>query len=243
MDSQVETAAMPRLLVVDDDSDLRAAIAGYLGEHGFAATTAENVAAMDRALSAQAFEAVVLDVMMPGEDGLSACRRLAEAGGPAIIMLSAMGDDIDRILGLELGADDYLPKPCNPRELLARIKAVLRRREQHGAVRRAVGVSFAFAGFRLDVARRQLRGPDGVVALLTNGELGLLTAFLENPRRVLSRDELLDLSRDGEVEVFDRATDVQVSRLRRKLQIGAEHSLIQTQRGVGYMLDAHVTRL
>jgi two-component system OmpR family response regulator len=232
-----------RLLVVDDDQGLRAGIAGYLDEHGFAVTAVESAAAMDCALQDGRFDAVILDVMMPGEDGLSACRRLAAARGPAIIMLSAAGEDIDRILGLELGADDYLAKPCNPRELLARVKAVLRRRERDGGAGRVRGAHFAFAGFQLDVARRQLQAPNGVAVLLTSGELSLLTAFLENPRRVLSRDELLDLSRGGEVEVFDRAMDVQISRLRRKLETGAERPVIQTQRGLGYMLDAHVTRL
>jgi two-component system OmpR family response regulator len=232
-----------RLLVVDDDHGLRAGVADYLDEHGFAVTAVESAAAMDAAMAAGRFDAVILDVMMPGEDGLSACRRLAAQGGPAIIMLSAAGEDIDRFLGLELGADDYLSKPCNPRELLARIKAVLRRRERDGAMVRPRGGHFAFAGFQLDVARRQLQAPTGVTALLTSGELALLTAFVENPRRVLSRDELLDLSRGGEVEVYDRAMDVQISRLRRKLETGADRSVIQTQRGLGYMLDAHVTRL
>jgi two-component system OmpR family response regulator len=156
-------------------------------------------------------------------------------------MLSAMGEDTDRIVGLELGADDYLAKPCNPRELLARVRAVLRRRET-GPDERSAGRAYEFAGYRLDVARRQLRAPNGVVVLLTAGEFSLLCAFLERPGRILTREQLLEYARGGEAEVFDRAIDVQISRLRRKLVASSGEALIMTLRGAGYMLDERVTR-
>jgi len=178
---------------------------------------------------------------MPGEDGLSICRRLAARNGPPVIMLSAMGEEVDRIVGLELGADDYLAKPCNPRELLARIRAVLRRREEGGG-RLSADLGYSFAGFQLDMSRRQLKAPNGVLVLLTAGEFALLLAFLAHPNRVLSRDELLERARGGEADVFDRAIDVQISRLRRKLHACTERELILTYRGSGYMFDADVRR-
>ena len=159
---------------------------------------------------------IVLDVMMPGEDGLSICRRLT-GEGPPIIMLSAMGEDTDRIVGLELGADDYLAKPCNPRELLARVRAVLRRRAKTA---RGDGPALSFAGWRLDLVRRELTVPTGVVVTLSSGEFSLLRAFVERPQRVLTRDQLLECARGADSDVFDRAIDVQISRLRKKLDDG-----------------------
>jgi two-component system, OmpR family, response regulator len=182
----------------------------------------------------------VLDVMLPGEDGLKACRRLTDAGGPPILMMSAMGEPTDRIVGLELGADDYIAKPFVPRELLARAKALLRRKASPAAGEEA---GYSFAGFTLDVVRRQLRSPEGVSVILTAGEFSLLSAFLEHPRRVLSREQLLEFARGHDAEVYDRAVDVQLSRLRRKLQSGALEDVIKTYRGAGYMLDAPVVRL
>jgi len=234
---------VPHVLIVDDDADLRREMANYLVEHGFIVDVAKDAQAMDQAMRTRSVDVLVLDVMMPGEDGLSVCQRMVRADGPAVIMLSAMGEDVDRIVGLELGADDYLPKPCNPRELLARVRAVLRRREDTPPGRAGAGMSIAFAGFRLDVARRQLRGPNDVLILLTGGEFSLLSAFLASPHRVLSRDQLLDMARGDNAEVFDRAIDVQVSRLRRKLHGHADREIIRTFRGVGYMFDATVTRL
>ena len=198
----------------------------------------DGAAAMDAALDGARFDAVILDVMMPGEDGLSACRRLAERRGPAIIMLSAAGEDIDRILGLELGADDYLSKPCNPRELLARVKAVLRRREREGAAARPRGAHFVFAGFQLDVARRQLQAPSGVTVLLTSGELSLLTAFVENPRRVLSRELIFERVWHYDFGPHSKALDVYIGYLRRKTEAAGEARLVHTVRGVGYTLRA-----
>src|SRR6185436_2679635 len=183
---------------------------------GFAASTAGDVPGMERALAANGADLIVLDLMMPGENGLSACKRLSGKGRPPIIMLSALGDDADRIVGLEIGADDYLAKPCNPRELVARARAVLRRAKETDAA--PAGDSIKFAGFRLDIARRELNDPDGVVIPLSAGEFRLLRAFVERPQRVLTREQLLDYAFDNDADVFDRAVDVQVSRLRRKLE-------------------------
>ncbi len=244
----METAAArmdltSRILVVDDDPDLRRLIADFLAGHGYRVAVAENVAAMQREIDRAPPDLVILDVMMPGEDGLSAARRLAAERGPAVIMLSALGSDTDRIVGLEVGADDYLAKPCNPRELLARVRAVLRRRqaaEQDGTPERSL---YEFAGWRLDLQRRDLRDPGGVFIDLSDGEFALLRCFVEHPQRVLSRDQLLDQAHGGNREIYDRAVDSQVSRLRRKLNDRSPEELIRTVRNEGYMLLPSVRRL
>ncbi|HZX76378.1 response regulator [Lysobacter sp.] len=228
------------ILVVDDDPDLRKLISGFLGEHGYRVIAAEDAAQMRRMLDEHRPDLVILDVMMPGEDGLSAARRLASEAGPALIMLSALGTDTDRIIGLEIGADDYLAKPCNPRELLARVRAVLRRRQSAGA---PSGNLYEFAGWHLDVVRRDLRDPGGTFINLSNGEFSLLRTFVEHPQRVLSRDQLLDYARGRDSEVFDRAIDSQISRLRRKINERTPAELIRTVRNEGYMLLPAVTRL
>lgn len=228
-------AAPPRVLIVDDDQDIRDGLVEVFLRAGFDACAAADVAAMERALAAKGADLIVLDLMMPGEDGLSACKRLSGGGRPPIIMLSALGDDADRIVGLEIGADDYLAKPCNPRELVARARAVLRRARdgEAGAARQFEGVRFA--GFRLSLARRELIDPDNVVIALSAGEFRLLRAFVEHPQRVLSREQLLDYAFDNDCEVFDRAVDVQVSRVRRKLERPGAPEIIRTIRGEGYM--------
>jgi len=230
------------VLVVDDDSQLREQVAGYLSEHGFQVHVAADARAMDLVLSSAPIDLVVLDLMLPGEDGLSICRRLTADGGPAIIMVSAMGEEIDRVLGLELGADDYLAKPCSPRELLARVRAVFRRLEEvrGGAPRK--GKAYQFQGFVVDALRRQLKSPSGATILLTSGEFSLLSAFLDHPQRILSRDQMLEIARGQDADVFDRAVDVQISRLRRKLHACSETEIIKTVRGAGYMFDVAVTR-
>jgi two-component system OmpR family response regulator len=197
---------------------------------------------MEDVLAAEPIDLIILDVMLPGEDGLSICRRLADEGGPAIVMVSAMGEEVDRVLGLELGADDYLPKPCSPRELLARVRAVFRRLDEvrGGAPRK--GRTYQFMGFIVDTLRRQLRAPNGTTILLTAGEFSLLSAFLENPQRILSRDQLLEHARGVQIDVFDRAVDVQISRLRRKLHACVDVEIIKTYRGAGYLFDAKVSR-
>ena len=230
------------IMIVEDDREIRTLLADFLGREGYATVCAEDGVAMDRALAQTRPALVVLDLMLPGEDGLSICRRLSGAGGPAIIMLSAMGEEVDRILGLELGADDYLPKSSSPRELMARVKAVLRRQEEArgGAPRK--GAAYNFLGFTLDTIRRNLRSPTGASILLTAGEFSLLRAFLEHPQRILSRDQLLTMARGDEADVFDRAIDVQISRLRRKLHGFSQDEIIRTHRGAGYLFDAPVTR-
>lgn len=232
----------PTILIVDDDGDLRHGVADYLSQHDYRVEVAADGAAMEAVLGRMSVDLIVLDVMLPGEDGLSICRRLAETGGPAVIMVSAMGEEIDRILGLELGADDYLPKPCSPRELLARVRAVLRRREESRSIGTPKGRLTYFNGFALDGLRRSLKTPAGVNVILTAGEYALLCVFLENPQRILSRDELIEAARGADAEVFDRAIDVQISRLRRKLNEGAVQEVIRTYRGAGYLFDAKVTR-
>jgi two-component system OmpR family response regulator len=232
-----------RVLMVDDDPGIRDVVSDFLRRHGFAVATAGDGNEMEQVLARGAVDLVVLDIMLPGEDGLAICRRIAGPEGPAIIMLSAMGEETDRIVGLELGADDYLPKPCNPRELLARIRAVLRRRQEPRAAEGELGAGCAFAGWRLDLVRRELRSPQGVVVNLSSGEFSLLRAFVERPQRVLTRDRLLDLARGPDTEAYDRAIDVQISRLRKKLDDGSGgQELIRTIRNEGYVFTAKVTR-
>ena len=231
-----------RILVVDDDADLRRLISDFLAGHGFVVEQAASAAEMQRRIDAAPPDLVVLDVMMPGEDGLSAARRLALTHGPAVIMLSALGTDTDRIFGLEIGADDYLAKPCNPRELLARVRAVLRRRAGEPGAAAGESSLYEFAGWRLDVARRDLRDPGGAYIDLTDGEFALLRCFVQSPQRVLNRDQLLDQAHGGNREIYDRAVDSQVSRLRRKLNERSQVELIRTVRNEGYMLLPAVRR-
>ena len=232
-----------RILIVDDDPELRALLRDYLGGNGFAVDLAEDGAAMCKAMAAAAPDLVILDLMLPGEDGLALCRALrAESPSLPILMLTARGEDTDRIVGLEMGADDYLPKPFNPRELLARIRSILRRAGEN-AVREAPARALAFAGWSLDLGARHLVGADGVVVPISNGEFKLLRAFAENPFRVLSRDQLMDVLAGREAGPFDRSVDVMVHRLRRRLDDDArEPALIKTVRSEGYMLAAEVER-
>lgn len=240
MSRMAEPLSQPRVLIVDDDPEIRNGLADVFARAGFAPLVAGDVPAMERTLEKETVDLIVLDLMMPGEDGLSACKRLSGARRPPIIMLSALGDDADRIVGLEIGADDYLAKPCNPRELVARARAVLRRAKDKGEDAPS-GDSVRFAGFRLDVARRELHDPDGVVIPLSAGEFRLLRAFVEHPRRVLSREQLLDYAFANDSEIFDRAVDVQVSRLRRKLERPGAPEIVRTVRGEGYMFDVKPT--
>ena len=231
-----------RILMVDDDPGICDVVSDFLGKHGYAVECAADAREMEQALDKGPVDLIVLDVMLPGEDGLAICRRLAVGEGPPIIMLSAMGEDTDRIVGLELGADDYLAKPCNPRELLARVRAVLRRAEQR-TTSGELGAGCEFAGWRLDLVRRELRSPQDVVVNLSSGEFSLLRAFVERPQRVLTRDQLLDFARGPDSDAFDRAIDVQISRLRRKLDDGqGGQDLIRTIRNEGYMFTPKVKR-
>jgi two-component system OmpR family response regulator len=220
-----------RLLVVDDDAELRTLIADFLTASGYEVTAAANAVEMDEALAKETYDLIVLDLMMPGEDGLSVLRRMRGGGGPGIIMLSAMGEDTDRIVGLEVGADDYLAKPCNPRELLARVRALLRRRAevpagQSGAKVRRFGV------WALDIVQRRITRTGTLPVQLTDAEFRTLTAFLDRPQRVLTRDQLIEHAKGLSSDVFDRAIDVTISRLRKKL---APEDPIRTVRNEGYM--------
>jgi two-component system OmpR family response regulator/two-component system phosphate regulon response regulator OmpR len=226
-----------KILVVDDDKRLRELLQRYLGEQGFTVKSAENAEAMDKALTRDTFDLIVLDLMLPGEDGLSICRRLrASEPQQAIIMLTAKGDEIDRIVGLEMGADDYLPKPFNPRELVARIQAVLRRR---GTVVPGAPTTddktIAFSDVEVDLATRTLKR-NGEVLPLTTGEFAVLKVLLEHPRQPLSRDRLMSLARGREQGPFDRAIDVQVSRLRKLIEPDpSTPRYLQTVWGFGYV--------
>jgi two-component system OmpR family response regulator len=243
---ETRTADAPaqRILMVDDDPGIRDVVCEFLTRHGYEVDAAANAVEMQARLNRGSVDLIVLDIMMPGEDGLAICRRLAGPEGPAIIMLSAMGEETDRIVGLELGADDYLPKPCNPRELLARVRAVLRRRQEPKASDEALGAGCEFAGWRLDLVRRELRSPQEVIVGLSSGEFSLLRAFVERPQRVLTRDRLLDLARGPDSDAYDRAIDVQISRLRKKLDDGSGgQELIRTVRNEGYVFTAKVQRV
>ncbi|MBD3752864.1 MULTISPECIES: response regulator [Bacteria] len=230
---KAEIIAASTILIVDDDASIRDALADFLGGHGYAVRTAGNAATCERELAEASVDLIVLDVMMPGEDGLSLCRRLAPAGTP-ILMLSALDAVTDRIVGLEVGAWDYLTKPFEPRELLARVRALLRRpgAERPAAGRASGGV--VFASWWLDMAERRLRDPNGRVLSLSEGEHALLAAFVSRPGRILTRDALLDLARGLDAVSYDRAIDIAVSRLRRKLAEAHPDPLIETVRGVGY---------
>jgi two-component system phosphate regulon response regulator OmpR len=231
------TTTKTRILVVDDDLRLRDLLNRYLSEQGFGVHVAQDAAAMDKLLARERFDLIVLDLMMPGEDGLSVCRRLRGAKDTIpIIMLTAKGDDVDRIVGLEMGADDYLPKPFNPRELLARINAVLRRKIPSGPPGApAEGGSLQFGEFELNLSTRTLTRAGKPVSL-TTGEFSVLKVLAQHPRQPLSRDKLMELARGREYEVFDRSIDVQISRLRKIVEADPAHPRhIQTVWGFGYV--------
>lgn len=235
----------PSILVVDDDPELLALVAGVLERSGMRTLTAQSVAEAETSIAKARVDLVVLDLMMPGEDGLSFCRRLRATSHLPVMMLTAMAEDIDRIVGLEIGADDYLGKPFNPRELVARIKAVLRRRDTGTVPPAAVTQTRAlrFAGFVLLPDQLALRDADGGEVTLTSGEFALLLALVERAPRVLSRDMLLDLSRGVNTNPFDRSIDSQISRIRRKIEPDPRQpQFIKTVRNLGYAFSAPVTR-
>ncbi len=234
----------PHILVVDDDREIRDLLSRFLEKQGFRVTAARDAREARRAWPQGRYHLVVLDLMLPGESGLDFARWLRAQGDVPIVMLTAMGEETDRIVGLELGADDYVAKPFNPRELLARMRAVLRRASGEGnAQKDPPAKAVRFAGWMLEPARRRLLNPDGAEVPLTGGEYELLTVLVERPNRVLTRDMLMDLLRGRQAGPFDRAIDVAVSRLRRKLEDdGRNPSLIKTVRGGGYVLAASVER-
>jgi len=235
-------AAPPRLLLVDDEAALREPLAEYLSRQGFSVTQAATSAEARSRLREEVPDLVLLDIMMPGEDGLSLCRHLVESRDLPVILLTARGEATDRIVGLEIGADDYVVKPFEPRELVARIRSVLRRAARNGQPP-ADDEAFHFEGWTLDPLKRRLTDPEGAVVAISSAEFRLLMAFLEHPRQVLDRDRLLDMVQGREAHLFDRAVDNQVSRLRRKIEIDSRNpQLIQTVWGGGYMLAADVAR-
>lgn len=242
MAAVINLASAAKVLVVDDDPSVRTAVAEYLSSQGYAVRLGENGAAMRRILAEEDdIGIVVLDVMLPDDDGFALAQELRQRPEIGVIMLSARGSETDRVTGLEMGADDYLPKPASPRELLARIRAVQRR--YGGRVDPpAGGFHFMFDGWSLDPVRRVLRDPHGVLISLSDGEFELLLAFVENPQTVLTRDQLLELARGEQSDAFDRAIDVQVSRLRRKLAGCLGGEAIRTIRGEGYLFGGEVSR-
>ncbi len=240
--SNASETPKPHILIVDDDAEIRDLLSRFLSKHEFRVTTAKDGKEMRQALADWSFDLLVLDLMMPGEDGLTLCRHVRSESSIPIIMLTAMGGDVDRIIGLEVGADDYMAKPFNPRELAARIKAVLRRSSSSVAAEadEARPEKMMFAGFVLDPVTRNLQQGDLSIAL-TAGEYDLLIAFVDHPRRVLNRDQLLDMARGRAAIPFDRSIDVQVGRLRRKIEPDPKNPiLIKTVRGGGYMFTPEV---
>jgi two-component system, OmpR family, response regulator len=233
----------PHILVVDDQRDIRDLLARYLVKHGMRASAAENAAAARRIMQAADIDLVVLDIMMPGEDGLSLTRSIRAGADLPVILLTAMGEETDRIVGIEVGADDYLAKPFNPRELLARIKAVLRR-AQALPYRRETGAGrLRFDRWILDLGRRELIDENGVALPLSSGEFRLLSVLLERPGLVLTRDQLLDLTRGRSAQPFDRSIDNQISRLRKKIERDPRNPrLIKTAWGDGYSFAGDVVR-
>ncbi len=232
-----------RLLLVDDEPTLREPLAEYLSRQGFVVEEAENAAAARSHLLRETPDLVLLDIMMPGEDGLALCRHLAETRQLPVILLTAKGEAMDRIVGLEIGADDYVTKPFEPRELVARIRSVLRRAERSGHPP-SDELLYCFGGWQLDPLKRRLTDPEGTLVPLSTAEFRMLRAFCDHPRQVLDRDRLLDMVQGREAHLFDRAVDNQISRLRRKIEADSrDPQFIQTVRGGGYRLAAEVARV
>lgn len=234
---------MMHVVIVEDDEEIRRLVADLLSREGFSVDIAQSGAALDGVLARSSPDLVILDLMLPGEDGLSICRRLrARSGSLPILMLTAKSDAIDRVVGLEMGADDYLPKPFNPRELLARIRAILRRARGMGQA--DTSRRHAFEGFIIDLDARSLATEDGTAVQLTSTEFDLLACFVQRPRRVLSREQLLDWTRGRDADPFDRAIDMSISRLRKKIEAVAPGlNLITTVRNNGYLFVPTVKQI
>jgi two-component system OmpR family response regulator len=231
------------LLIVDDDTEILDLLGRYLTRNGYRVSTARDGSAMETVLDSARIDLIILDIMLPGRDGLDITRDLRTRSNVPIIMVTARGDETDRIVGLEMGADDYLPKPFNPRELLARVKTVLRRAKGLPQTPGGRGNKLRFEGWTLDLVGRELISPDGVHVSLTAGAFDLLTAFAEYPQRLLTRDQLLDMTRGRGAGPYDRSIDVQVGRLRRRIEADPKDpKLIKTVRGGGYMFTAAVER-
>ncbi|WP_420384642.1 response regulator [Novosphingobium sp.] len=234
--------ASTEILLVDDEAALREPLASYLTKQGFVVTQAGSAADARLRIASANYDLVLLDIMMPGEDGLSLCRHLAETRRMPVIFITARGESTDRIVGLEIGGDDYIVKPFDPRELVARIRSVLRR-SGRAPVEVGEAVVYEFENWRLDPLKRRLIDPEGAVVSISSAEFRLLLAFLDHPRQVLDRDRLLDMVQGREAHLFDRAVDNQISRLRRKIEPDSRNpQLIQTVWGGGYMLAAEVRK-
>jgi two-component system OmpR family response regulator len=235
------TSAKPHILVVDDDRNIRDPLARFLQSNAFDVSTADSAAAARKILAVGKVDLIILDVMMPGEDGLAFCREIRQGGSLPVVFVSALTEEVDRILGIEMGGDDYLPKPFSPRELLARVRAVLRRSGPGKAQPRTNGQRWRFGDWTLNGSHRELVRSDGLVVSLATNEFKLLVAFLEHPQMVFSREQLLERMHGDSSSAFDRAVDTQVSRLRAKLGDDArEPRLIKTAWGAGYVLATEV---
>jgi DNA-binding response OmpR family regulator len=231
------------ILALDDDPAVRQLVADYLGQNELRVTAVASGKELDAVMARETIDLVVLDLRLQGEDGLQIARRLREASAIPILMLTGRAEEADRVMGLELGADDYLTKPFSPRELLARIRALLRRARAQATVSDAIARvrAYRFAGWELNIGLRKLKNPAGQSVDLTKGEFSLLTAFLSAPQRVLAREQLLDLSRLHNAEVYDRSIDIQILRLRRKIEADPAHpAFIKTERGAGYVFAVAV---
>jgi DNA-binding response OmpR family regulator len=236
-------SAQPHVLALDDDPAVRRLVAEYLGENDIRVTAVANGAELAAAMGREVVDAVILDLRLQGEDGMHIARRLRDESGIPILMLTGRAEEADRVMGLELGADDYLTKPFSPRELLARVRALLRRARAQATVADAIAKAraYRFAGWELNIGLRKLKSPEGEAVELTNGEFRILAAFLAAPQRILTRDQLLDLSRVHNAEVYDRAIDIQILRLRRKIEKDpARPQFIRTERGAGYVFSVDV---
>lgn len=235
------TSEQVHILIVDDDKDIREPLARYISQHGFRTSTARDGKAFDKVLASSHIDLIVLDIMMPGEDGLSICRRTQEHHQIPIILLTALTEDTDRIVGLELGADDYITKPFNPRELVARIKSVIRRSEMLPPSRRQQSGLVSFEQWRMDLSQKEIIGPDDVAIRLSSGEHLLLVSLIEHAGMTLTRDQLLDLTKGRQSQLFDRSIDNQISRLRHKLETDPKlPRIIQTKWGGGYVFAAEL---
>jgi two-component system, OmpR family, response regulator len=233
----------PHVIALDDDADIRRLVAEYLEQNDFRVTTVASGAELSAAMARELVDLVILDLRLPGEDGMQIARKLREESAIPILMLTGRAEEADRVMGLELGADDYLTKPFSSRELLARIRALLRRAKAQASVADAVSKvrAYRFGGWELNVGLRKLKSPKGEPVDLTNGEFRILAAFLSAPQRILTRDQLLDLSRVHNAEVYDRAIDIQILRLRRKIEPDpAKPRFIKTERGAGYVFSMPV---
>jgi two-component system, OmpR family, response regulator len=242
----MNTSTIPHILVVDDDPDVRELVVEYLGNNDLRVTAASSGREMFEVFDRESIDLVLLDLKLPGEDGMQLARALRERATVPIVLLTGRNEEADRVMGLELGADDYVTKPFSPRELLARVRAVLRRYQVQATLpeRDSTRRAFRFAGWELNLRTRRLTAPDGASVELSNGEFSLLNALCRAPQRVLSRDQLLSMSRLHEAEVYDRTIDVQIRRLRLKLEADtANPALIVTERGAGYRLASDVETL